>query len=212
MRQLEASLASPYRSWSSFKRAQPAQGGGVSPTVLKVLTDRLLPRRAMLQRCLGMIGLGRVASRPAQDSGFRDLQRSVHVPLDALSEPWRPVEFDARTVDAAGRPLLLKGAVLRTPSTADRASEVKALCLTCPHEICYVTLRDDTRTVPFDAGPRPDHPLFVCACHFSVFDPVADGARLSGPSERGLFRFRLDLESDMVRITQVEEAILTFLA
>ena len=173
--------------------------------------DRI-PRRAMLQRCLGMIGLGRVASRPAQDIGFSDLQRPVRVPLDALAEPWRPVEFDARAVDATGRDLLLKGAVLRTASTRDRASEVKALCLTCPHEICYVNLMDDTRNVPFDGGPKPDHPLFVCACHFSVFDPVADGARLSGPSERGLFRFQLDVEDYAIRIAQVEEAILSFLA
>jgi hypothetical protein len=49
----------------------------------------------------------------------------------------------------------------------------------------------------------------VCPCHFSVFNPVSDGALISGPAYRGLYRFKVQVEQDIVKITQVEEGVLT---
>ena len=176
-----------------------------------------IPRRTTLWRCLGLLGLCRRsawAATAAQATGYRDLKSPVTVPLREVAEPWRPVPFDARasSLGPAGRDLLLRGVLLRTGEATGPASGLKALCLTCPHEICYVNFVEDTKAVRVEEAVKPDHPLFVCPCHFSVFDPVADGARLAGPSGRGLFRFRLQVDRDTVQIGQVEEDLLRFFA
>ena len=88
------------------------------------------------------------------------------------------------------------------------AAGLKAFCLTCPHEICQVDYVEDIGYVRVEEAAKPDHPLLVCPCHFSVFDPMADAARISGPASRGLYRFRLRVERDRVEITEVEEAVL----
>ena len=168
-----------------------------------------LPRRVMLRHCLALFGVLRGTAWAGQDRVFRDLARPVHVPLGEVAVPWQLAPFDARAVSISGAPLLLKGVVVRTAATP---AGLQALCLTCPHEICYVNLVRDTTSVELDADRAPDHPLFVCPCHFSVFDPVADGARLAGPSPRGLFRFGLRVDGDSVRIDRVETALLRFFA
>lgn len=54
------------------------------------------------------------------------------------------------------------------------------------------------------------HPLFECGCHFSVFDAGKDGARISGESPRGLYRFGISESRDgVVEITEVEEVALS---
>jgi Rieske Fe-S protein len=59
-------------------------------------------------------------------------------------------------------------------------------------------------------GQKPMNPLFECGCHFSVFDAAQEGARLSGESPRGLYRFRVTgVRDDMVEITEIEEAALS---
>ena len=40
------------------------------------------------------------------------------------------------------------------------------------------------------------------------FDPLADGARVSGPANRGLYRFRLKVRRSGVEIIEVEEEAL----
>ena len=56
----------------------------------------------------------------------------------------------------------------------------------------------------------PTHPFFECGCHSSVFDPQDDGARLSGESPRGLYRFRIAGVSDsVVEINEIEEVALS---
>ena len=52
-------------------------------------------------------------------------------------------------------------------------------------------------------------PVFLCACHSSVFDAVQDGAWIAGPAPRGLFRFRLRVDGDAVEIDEVEEEALS---
>jgi Rieske Fe-S protein len=49
--------------------------------------------------------------------------------------------------------------------------EGQVLSAVCPHEGCNVAWRDDAKN-------------FACPCHDSAFAP--DGARLYGPSRRGL--------------------------
>ena len=174
-----------------------------------------IPRRAMLWRCLSLLGLWRRSasgSTISQVTGYDDLKRPVTISLKDVAESWQPVSFDAYATDATGGGLLLKGMLLRTAQASDEARGLKAFCLLCPHEICHVNLVEDTKAVRVDTDVRPNHPLLVCPCHFSVFDPVADGAQLAGPADRGLFRFRLQVEEDAVRIDQVEAEILRFFA
>jgi Rieske Fe-S protein len=52
-------------------------------------------------------------------------------------------------------------------------------------------------------------PLFECGCHLSLFDADADGARISGETPRGLYRFRIGvINQDVVEIDAVEEVAL----
>ena len=173
------------------------------------------------------------SSAPPRRS-YRDLSSPVILPSAAIAEPWRSQRFEARVPrrDPAAGDALLEGILLRTGAwgaaggprdqggpenaaglrTGDRVRpEVQAFCLLCPHEICHVEYRTDTSRVELEAGATPDHPLFVCPCHFSVFDPWSDGARISGPAYRGLYRFKVQVEQDTVRITQIEEEVLTLI-
>ncbi|MFQ5743397.1 MAG: ubiquinol-cytochrome c reductase iron-sulfur subunit [Acidobacteriota bacterium] len=173
-------------------------------------------RRALLWRCLALLGLwprpawGR---RQTPSSRYRTLREPVVLPLERVDVPWRPVWFDAWVPALVGdvsgaSDLLLKGVLVRL-SQASATTSLKAFCLTCPHEICQVGYVKDTETVRLEPEAKPDHPLLVCPCHFSIFNPVADGARISGPAGRGLYRFRLRLEENLVEIVDVEEDVLS---
>ena len=60
------------------------------------------------------------------------------------------------------------------------------------------------------AGQKATHPLFECGCHFSVFDAANEGARVSGESPRGLYRFRIaGIRDGIVEITEIEEVALS---
>lgn len=48
--------------------------------------------------------------------------------------------------------------------------------------------------------------MFLCPCHFSVFDPAADGQRLAGPAARGLYRFAVSVSRSEATVTAVETA------
>ncbi len=53
-------------------------------------------------------------------------------------------------------------------------------------------------------------PVYLCPCHNSTFT-MAEGARLSGPAPRGLYRFRVTAVTDThVEIGEVEEDVLLF--
>ena len=186
-----------------------------------VSTTLLCPRRAFLSWCLGVLALGRrlFSATATQKQQYRSLTTPVVLPLEAIEEPWSALAFEARLSRnglAAGDALLAgillhiggKGA-LSDHSGSDAAGRVQAFCLLCPHEICHVDYQTDTSQVRLDAGVTPGHPLLVCPCHFSVFNPVSDGALISGPAYRGLYRFKVQLEQDIVKITQVEEGVLT---
>lgn len=149
---------------------------------------------------------------------YRDLETPVVFPAEAIADPWSSLPFEARVPrdDPAGDAVVLAGVVLRTGpagapgdrSASDDGGEVQAFCLLCPHEICHVVYRTNTSRVQLEAGATPEHPLLVCPCHFSVFNPLSDGALISGPAYRGLYRFKVQVERDTVKITQVEEGVL----
>jgi len=193
-------------------------------------------RRAFLSWCLGALAMGprlppmyhRRAMRGLSSSmlancarAYRDLEAPVLLPLAAIAVPWRPVSFEARVLgrDPDAGAVLLDGILLRTQSegaaggagqgASGSSAAVRAFCRLCPHEICHVELQSDTSRLELEAGATPEHPLLVCPCHFSVFNPLSDGALISGPAYRGLYRFKVQVKDNAVEITQVEEGVLT---
>jgi menaquinol-cytochrome c reductase iron-sulfur subunit len=126
-----------------------------------------------------------VRRRVVSDSG---------APIDAL---------DAKVLEAGAAPRLvqLKATQVRDGwAVSDEVSlgaawvrktangEVEALSSTCPHLGC---------AVDFDAQSNE----FRCPCHKSAF--TLDGAKISGPSKRGLDPLPVAVEDDRVKITFV---------
>ena len=150
---------------------------------------------------------------PLAAHDFRELREPVTVALAELAEPWSATRFRAFCPLPDPKPgappvRLLRGLAMRLPA-GDGAPRYEALCLTCPHEICEVDLRHDAAAVRLDDGSAaPAHPLFVCACHFSVFDPTRAGERLAGPAPRGLYRFRSRVAAERLEVVAVEAAAL----
>ena len=161
-------------------------------------------RRTMLSRCFVAAALPRWLRTEIR---YRRLETPAVVPLEAVSEAWRPAAFRARCSKTAGharREVLLRGMVLRLPGAAG----LKAFALNCPHELCELNLAQDTGSAPWPPEARRSHPVLVCPCHFSVFDPLADGAAISGPAARGAYRFRWKVRGSRVEIREVEEEAL----
>lgn len=142
---------------------------------------------------------------------YHPLNKPVRVPLVKVVTPWTTVPFTAEaTAPGAngGRRVLISGVLFRT-AAKDHPSELSALCLTCPHEQCQVDLITDAARLA-TIKSAPGHPVFQCGCHASVFDALADGAALDGPTPRGLYRFRVKVAAgDTAEIDQVEEDALS---
>lgn len=140
---------------------------------------------------------------------YAPLTRPVRIPLDVVAAPWHPSPFVAEarapaTSNEPGRRVLITGMLFRTD-----AGKLSALCLTCPHEQCQVDLVTDSKRLVRMTGRQPVQPLFECACHFSVFDPAREGAKVSGETPRGLYRFRVtDIVGGVAEINEVEEVAL----
>jgi Rieske Fe-S protein len=156
-----------------------------------------------------LAGIGRRAWAQAVDAPrYFPLTRPVHIPLADVAEPWRPVLFTAEAMvpsaGAGSRRVLIKGVAFR------KVEGLSALCLTCPHEQCQVDLITNREQLVKMSGRPDSHPLFECGCHFSVFDAQNDGARISGETPRGLFRFRMASASgENLEISEIEEAALS---
>ena len=179
-------------------------------------------RRIFIAKALMLVGLGRRAwaqvSNPSTAVRYALLTRPVKIPLEAVTAPWRPVPFVAEG-NFKTRRVLISGVVFRTDT------RLSALCVTCPHEQCQVDLVTDrerlARITPRPGSgqaPRPGsgqadetaHPLFECGCHASVFDAAEEGARLSGETPRGLYRFRIaGVRDGMVEIPEIEAVALS---
>jgi len=185
-------------------------------------------RRIFIASGLALLGLGRRAWAQLANSSppvrYAPLTRPVKIPAAAVSTPWQPVPFVAEATRsdepaapkrAARRRVLISGVLFRAFRRAGAPGSIEdthlsALCVTCPHEQCQVDLVTDQERLARMMGQKPMNPLFECGCHFSVFDAAQEGARLSGESPRGLYRFRVTgVRDDMVEITEIEEAALS---
>jgi Rieske Fe-S protein len=171
-------------------------------------------RRTFLQAAMLLIGLGRRtwAQSAAPPLRWVKLTEPVRIAFAALATPWRPVPFKGEAMaPAAGatppRRVILSGTLFRRAGGGQRPA-LSALCVTCTHEQCQVDFVERPGTLPRMDRPI-DHPVFFCACHSSVFDAVDDGAWISGPASRGLYRFQLNvIGEETVEIVAVEEEAL----
>jgi Rieske Fe-S protein len=140
---------------------------------------------------------------------YAPLTRPVRIPLDVVAEPWHPSPFVAEarapaTPNTPPRRVLVTGVLFRTG-----VGHLSALCLTCPHEQCQVDLVTDSAHLARMTGRLTQEPLFECACHFSVFDAARDGAKVSGETPRGLYRFRVtEIVGGVAEINEIEEVAL----
>lgn len=144
----------------------------------------------------GGVGLVTVAPvlRFIVDPSGRQTVTTPSEPLDLgdadhfrIGEPPRRIEVVAPVVaDAwtAARDVVLGAAWIRRAAT-DR---LEALSAVCPHLGC---------AVGWDASAGN----FLCPCHDSRF--AVEGARLSGPSERGLDPLPIKVEGGRLRLTWV---------
>ncbi|MBM3774361.1 MAG: Rieske (2Fe-2S) protein [Acidobacteria bacterium] len=151
-----------------------------------------MQRRAAIGQCLGALAWWPEAAR-ARGGRYRKLRETVSIPLSQVAELWRPAPFRARADTSAGRSVSLTGLALRTPEG------LRAFALHCPHELCSLDLREDESA---------DHPLLICPCHFSKFDPAAGGAVIAGPAGRGAYRFGVEALANRIEIREVEEEAL----
>jgi Rieske Fe-S protein len=179
-------------------------------------------RRFFIATWLALAGFGRRAR--AQVAGapikYATLTRPVSIPTQAVVTPWRPVTFVAEAMAAATpraqpRRVLISGVLFRRGNATGAVDapvsldELSALCVTCPHEQCQVDLVTDQAQLGQMVRGTATHPLFECGCHLSVFDAAEDGARISGETPRGLYRFRIGaITGDTVEITEIEDVAL----
>ena len=180
-------------------------------------------RRFFIATWLALAGFSRRArAQVARDPiKYATLTRPVSIPIQEVATPWRPVAFVAEamapvTATAQPRRVLISGVLFRRGNTTAGAAdapvsleELSALCVTCPHEQCQVDLVTDQAQLGRMVRGTPTHPLFECGCHLSVFDAAEDGARISGETPRGLYRFRIGaIKGDAVEITEIEDVAL----
>ncbi|MBD3648774.1 MAG: Rieske 2Fe-2S domain-containing protein [Pseudomonadales bacterium] len=159
----------------------------------------------VLSSLVGMCAMPGRWIRAAEPDTFVPLREIVTLPAESVPGAWTTADFNAFLKDP-GEPdidKMLKGILIRT----DR--DLQAYCIYCPHEVCMVTFREDTSTLKLEQPREETHPLMVCPCHFSAFDPLQDGAKISGPAWRGLYRFRVEQDRDVIHITGVERNVLT---
>ena len=174
-------------------------------------------RRTFLGFGLTLAAFGRRVWAQAVDAAPRyfPLARPIRIPVDAVQVPWQPVTFTTEamapaTATAASRRVLITGVLFRKAAGGNPSGDLSAVCLTCPHEQCKVDLITDPMRLAGMASGPVTNPLFECGCHSSVFDPAQDGARVSGETPRGLFRFRIaGVNAGVVEINEIEETALS---
>ena len=166
-----------------------------------------------------LAGVARRVWAQANSRRYRPLAGPVVVSLADLATPWRAKGFvaDAVTLPSAAtpnKPIRLSGMVVRTAAGDNQPASFTAICVRCPHEGCDVDFVPDPQSLPPDVkdeiGHAVDHSVYLCPCHNSTFK-AEDGARLSGPAPRGLYRFGVTGVNDAaVEIGEVEEDLLIF--
>ena len=174
-------------------------------------------RRRFIAAGLGLLSFGRGARAQPVDSSasvrYAVLTRPVMIPVEAVTAKWHAVPFvaEATRTDGPAAPnrdarkrVLINGVLFRTDT------QLSALCTTCPHEQCQVDLVTEQERLARIVDRKTTHPLFECGCHLSVFDAAEEGARISGESPRGLYRFRVaGVRDGMIEITEIEDVALS---
>lgn len=167
---------------------------------------RLVSRRSFLHGSLVWFGLCSCRVTPmVTEEGFVPLRERVVVSLDALVSNDGAYEFEAWLSAPDGSDKLLDGILLKN------GDHLAAYSMYCPHEACIVKLEREPgklSSVVANDAVLPKHAVLYCACHFSVFDTRSSGRRISGPAERGLYRFLFEQKGGAVHITHVEASIL----
>jgi Rieske Fe-S protein len=174
--------------------------------------ERDMVRRNFLALAVAFVGFGRRVWSQATTVAekYARLVAPVRVPLEGLTTPWNPVTFAAAAnlpapTGASGQQIRIDGVLLRTASGDDHPDRFRAFCLICPHESCAVKFVSDVNMAADLSGGAASGPVFSCGCHRSLFDGK-EGAKLTGPVHRGLYRFRIDeISNGTVVIGAIEE-------
>lgn len=167
----------------------------------------LVSRRSFLHGLLVCFGL--CSCRVTPTVAFVRLREQVVISLDDLLKNNGAYGFEAWLTPASGSDKLLDGILLRN------GNDLVAYSTYCPHEACIVKLERDPgqlSSVVASSAKLPKHPVLYCACHFSVFDTRSSGRHISGPAERGLYRFLFEQKGGTVHVTHVEASILELYA
>lgn len=143
-----------------------------------------MERRALLSGAAATLATAASGASASSSPRFLTLQAPVTIPVSQLDTVWAPVSFKARFTKSNGEDSVAPGIAVRTPR------RVEAFCAYCPHELCVIKLTDD-------------HQL-RCPCHFSLFDPLKDGAWIAGPAMRRTYRFDYRLKGSDLVITGIE--------
>ena len=130
--------------------------------------------------------------------GRRARAQSAPVRVPAPQRPWSRAEFTYPGPD--GDLLGMAIGCRRTPVAA-------FACLVCPHEGCIFGYESDYEDVSNTIGVPVDHPVFLCQCHLSTFDPLKGGEVIFGPSPRPPWRFTVREESGEMEVTGVEPGV-----
>jgi Rieske Fe-S protein len=175
-------------------------------------------RRFLLATGLGLAGVARRVSAQFDGTAIRytRLAEPVRIRAEEVTTLWHAVPFTAEgmaplTPAAAAHRVLISGVLFRRSGDGEPVSpeQLSAVCVTCPHEQCQVDLVTDAERLTRMTNGSATHPLFECGCHLSVFDALADGARISGETPRGLYRFRIErITQGIVEISEVESVAL----
>jgi Rieske Fe-S protein len=132
--------------------------------------------------------------------GRRARAQSAPVRVPAPQRPWSRAEFTYPGPDGE-----LLGMAIRLPESA--GGGLFAACLVCPHEGCIFGYESDYEDVSNTIGVPVDHPVFLCQCHLSTFDPLKGGEVIFGPSPRPPWRFTVREESGEMVVTSVEPGV-----
>jgi ubiquinol-cytochrome c reductase iron-sulfur subunit len=190
-------LAHPYP-----EPAHPDEQGEIEQ-IVEESGSRFTRKRLVKLAGAGALGtVGLAALTPAASLGPAiDLDPLLRTPwrrgrrlVDEGGKPMRAAEIEAESFytaypEGADRELIGSPVVVVRVGDGDRG--VVAYSKICTHAGCAVALYRK----PTFAAVQP-RPALVCPCHYSTFDPAADGKVLFGPAGRPLPRLPLEVDSD----------------
>jgi len=136
----------------------------------------------------------------------------TEIPLDKVNTPWSFAEFEFTKQIKTHRGLkesTFPGYAIRLPDETAKQLQLKqglyVISRICPHEGCPIRFHKERSEVP---QPLPverfDHPMLVCTCHQSMFDPADKGKVIGGPAPRPPWIFDFVIEKGKIVIKDLE--------